>query len=368
MSVKDLMKQHLQNVKPYIPGKPVEELRREKNIKGQIVKLASNENPYEPMDEIKQAILSEIDQLGRYPNSGSHYLSHELAEAHDVEPDQIFVGNGSNEILDLLVRAFVNPGEEAAYPFPSFIAYPLICQQAGVAEIKVPLKDYRLDLVALKESLTPATKMVFICNPNNPTGTYVTKNEVDEFLDGLPDNIIVVFDEAYFEYVTAEDYPDTKSILGKRENIIILRTFSKAFSLSGLRIGYSISHKDLATCLHMVRQPFNVNRIAQIAARAALKYRDNLKDRITENNQQRELIAEKLRILGFDVPQSQTNFLLAVPLEDKHEALVGKMMDKGVIVRSANPWGLGKEAFRVSIGTPEENSFFLEVLADILGK
>ena len=204
------------------------------------------------MDEIKQAILSEIDQLGRYPNSGSHYLSHELAEAHGVEPDQIFVGNGSNEILDLLVRAFVNPGEEVAYPFPSFIAYPLICQQAGVTEIKVPLKDYRLDLVALKESLTPATKMVFICNPNNPTGTYVTQNEVDEFLDGLPDNIIVVFDEAYFEYVTAEDYPDTKNILGKRENIIILRTFSKAFSLSGLRIGYSISHKDLATSLHMV--------------------------------------------------------------------------------------------------------------------
>ena len=366
MSVKDLMKRHLQNVKPYIPGKPVEELRREKNIKGKIIKLASNENPYEPLDEIKQAIMDEIGQLGRYPNSGSHYLSHELAEHHGVEPGQIFVGNGSNEILDLLVRAFINPGEEAAYPFPSFIAYPLICQQAGVAEIKVPLKDYRLDLVALKDALTPATKMVFICNPNNPTGTYVTASEVDTFLEGLPDDILVVFDEAYFEYVTADNYPDTKSILGKRENIIILRTFSKAFSLSGLRIGYSISHVDLATCLHMVRQPFNVNRIAQIAARAALRNRDNLKERIDENNQQREWVGDNLRKLGFDVPASQTNFLLAVPLEDKHENLVGKMMDRGVIVRSANPWGLGKEAFRVSMGTPEENRIFLDVLGSIL--
>ncbi len=365
MNFKKLMRSHLREVKPYVPGKPVEELRREKNITGEIIKLASNENPYEPLDEIKQAITEELFQLNRYPNSGSHYLSQELADYYGLDADQIFVGNGSNEILDLLVRAFIGSDEEVIYPFPSFIAYPLICQQAGIYHKKVPLKDYRIDLEAVMDAVTRDTKMIFICNPNNPTGTYVSQKEVDSFLSSIPQDIIVVFDEAYYEYVTAPDYPDTKKILGNRNNIIILRTFSKAHSLSGLRIGYSISHSDLVTALHMVRQPFNVNRIAQAGARAALKHIDKLKDRVDENTSEREYIERELSVMGFTVPPSQTNFVLAIP-DMKCRNIVNRMMDQGMIVRGMAPFGLGKESFRVSVGKPEENRRFIEILRTVI--
>ncbi|MBN1165004.1 MAG: histidinol-phosphate transaminase [Candidatus Krumholzibacteriota bacterium] len=360
-----LMQPHLRNVKPYIPGKPVEELRRERNLEGEIIKLASNENPYPPLDIIQQAIIQELNAVNRYPNSGCHYLTTELAEYYGLRQNQVFVGNGSNEILDLLVRAFVNPGEEVVYPFPSFIAYPLVVQLAGVKEVKVPLKNYCLDLQAMREAITQNTKMVFICNPNNPTATYVPEKDVELFLEGIRKDIIVVFDEAYYEYVTAPDYPDSIRILRERDNIIILRTFSKVFSLSGLRVGYSLSHENLVTCLHMVRQPFNVNRVAQIAARAALANIDQLRDRIDENNRERETLTAKLRDLGFVVPPSQTNFLLVLPRGNKKN-IVHNLMDLGIIVRGMSPFGLGEESFRLSVGTPEENRVFLDKLKSVL--
>jgi len=366
MDFKSLMRPHMKDISPYIPGKPIEEVRRELNITGEIIKLASNENPHEPIPEVLEAIMEESKNINRYPNSGSHYLCHDVADHLGTEPSRIFVGNGSNEILDLLVRGFVNPDEEVIIPYPSFIAYPLIIHLAGVKEIKVPLKKYRLDMKAMRESVTDKTKMVFICNPNNPTATYVTDEEVSEFLDGLRRDILVVFDEAYYEYVTADDYPETMEMLKRMDNIVILRTFSKIYSLSGLRVGYSISHPDLVTCLHMVRQPFNVNRIAQAAARAAIKYSDRLESRIRENTDQLKLISEKLRELGFCVPESQTNFILAIPPEGMVRDLVGKLMARGVIVRGMSPFGLGSEAIRVTIGTPEENKKFLRELNDIV--
>jgi len=365
MNIKNQMKEHLRKVKPYVPGKPVEELRREKNIQGEILKLASNENPYPPLNEIREAIIEEFEQIGRYPNSGSHYLCNEIADYYGLNNNQIFVGNGSNEILDLLVRAFVDVDEEVVYPFPSFIAYPLICQQAGINDVKVPLKDYRIDLKAVSEAITSETKMIFICNPNNPTATYITSSEVDAFISSVSPDIIIVFDEAYFEYVTADDYPDTQKLLEDHDNIMILRTFSKAHSLSGVRIGYSISHPDLVTCLHMVRQPFNVNRIAQIAARTALKHIDKLEERIKENASEREFIRKEMTGCGFLVPPSQTNFLLAIP-EIECSNLVEKMMDLGVIVRGMAPFGLGHESFRVTVGMPAENRRFIDTLKKVL--
>jgi histidinol-phosphate aminotransferase len=251
------------------------------------------------------------------------------------------------------------------YPFPSFIAYPLIIHQAGVGEIKVPLSDYTLDLSAMKEAVTSKTKMVFICNPNNPTGTYVTEEDVIAFLEGIRDDVIVVFDEAYFEYVTATDYPDSRKLLDRFRNIVILRTFSKVHSLSGIRIGYAMADPEVVTILHMVRQPFNVNRLAQAAARAALRYSGALADRIEENNSERSRVAKEMRKLGFTVPESQANFLLAVP-EGPDSKIVDRLMDLGIIVRSGAPWGLGAESFRVSIGTPAENNRFLEGLREVL--
>jgi histidinol-phosphate aminotransferase len=365
MDFKKLMQPHLKNVKPYVPGKPIEELRRERDISGDIIKLASNENPYQPLEEIKRAIIDELDSVNRYPNSGSHYLSLELSEKHGLEQGQIFVGNGSNEIIELLVRAFVRQDENVMYPYPSFIAYPLIVHQAGVGEIKVPLSDYTLDLVAMRNAVNQKTRMIFICNPNNPTGTYVPEGDVETFLRGIREDIIVVFDEAYFEYVTAEDYPDSRKLQETFRNVVILRTFSKVHSLSGVRVGYAMADPNLVTILHMVRQPFNVNRLAQAAARAALRHSDELGSRIEENNSERSRIAEELRGLGFIVPDSQTNFLLAVP-EEPYKNIVDNLMGLGIIVRSASPWGLGEEAFRVSIGTPAENNRFLEGLREIL--
>lgn len=365
MNFLDMMHEHLRSVKPYVPGKPIEELRREKNLVGEIIKLASNENPYGPIDEVRQAIINELSQVNRYPNSGCYDLCNELAAFYSVKPSQVFVGNGSNEILDLLVRAFVGSGEEIVYPWPSFIVYPIVTQLVGAKAIEVPLRDFRLDMEAMASAVTRKTKVVFVCNPNNPTGTYVSLDEVVGFLDSVPRNVIVAFDEAYFEYVTAEDYPDSLELLRHRDNIIITRTFSKIHSLSGLRIGYSISHEDLVTCLHKVRQPFNVNSIAQAAAIAALRHMDKIVPRVKENREQLHLVREELEKLGFTVPPSQTNFLLAIP-PPGCGAIVEKLMDRGIIVRGMKPFGYGGESFRVTIGTPYENRKFIDALKDII--
>lgn len=365
MDFQDLMRPHLKNVRPYVPGKPIEELRREKNFQGDIAKLASNENPYPPIEEITKAICEELEQLNRYPNSGSYYLCREIAERYSVDPEQVFVGNGSNEIIDLLARAFINPDDEIVYPFPSFIVYPIVSQLMGVKAVEVPLTDYRIDMGAVKGAITRKTKIVFICNPNNPTGTYVSAAEVERLLDGLRSDIIVAFDEAYYEYVVAEDYPDSLELLESHPNIIVFRTFSKIFSLSGLRIGYSISDPSLVTCLHKVRQPFNVNRVAQAAARAALKHSDMMKARVDENRAQMKIVRDSLIELGFNVPESQTNFLLALPPAETGD-IIEKLLDRGVIVRPMEPFGLGKGTMRVSIGTPEENERFISAVGEIV--
>ena len=365
MAIMDLMQPHLRNIKPYVPGKPIEELRRERNFEGEIIKLASNENPYEPINEVRQAIIEELSQVNRYPNSGCFYLCAELATFHGVGPNQIFVGNGSNEIIDLIARAFVNPDEEIVYAWPSFLVYPIVTQLAGVKAVEVPLKDYRIDMAAMRKAVTRKTKIVFICNPNNPTATYVSKNEVDRFLEGIPDDVLVVFDEAYYEYVAALDFPDTLALLKTRANVIMLRTFSKIHSLSGIRVGYSISHEDVVTCLHRVRQPFNVNSIAQAASLAALRHMDKINVRAKENRDELHFVREELQKLGFVVPPSQTNFLLAVPPQGSG-AIVEQLLDRGIIVRPMKPFGLGEETFRVTVGTPYENRKFIEALKELM--
>jgi histidinol-phosphate aminotransferase len=365
MAIADLMRQHLRDIKPYVPGKPIEELRRERNIEGEIIKLASNENPYGPIEEVRRAIIEELSEINRYPNSGCYNLCIELGKHHGVNANQVFVGNGSNEILDLLVRAFVNGNEEIVYAWPSFIVYPISSQLAGVKAVEVPLKDYRLDLASMRAAVTRKAKLVIICNPNNPTATYVSKTEVDRFLGGLSENVLVVFDEAYFEYVTASDYPDTLELLKQHPGIIVLRTFSKIHSLSGVRIGYSISHPDIVTCLHKVRQPFNVNSIAQAAAIASLRHIEKIGARIKENRDELHFVREELQKLGFIVPPSQTNFLLAVPPHGSG-AIVEQLMSRGIIVRPMKPFGLGDETFRVTIGTPYENRKFIDALRELM--
>src|SRR6185503_2821441 len=234
-----LANEHILGIAPYEPGKPVEELEREVGIHDAI-KLASNENPLPPSDRVQQAIIAALPNLNRYPDGSGYYLRQALAKKHDVSADQVILGNGSNELIELVVRSFLKSGDEAVVPHPSFVVYPMIVQAAGGIRVMVMLKDHRLDLEAMARAITPMTKVVFIANPNNPTATIETAPEVEDFMARVPDRAIVGFDEAYFEFAQGPDFPDSLSYLRQGRKVVSLRTFSKAASLAGLRVGYAI--------------------------------------------------------------------------------------------------------------------------------
>ena len=264
-----LANEHILGIAPYEPGKPIEELERELGIHD-VIKLASNENPLPPSDRVQQAITDALATLNRYPDGSGYYLRHALARKHDVSPEQVMLGNGSNELIELLVRTFLRPGDEAIVPHPSFVVYPMIVQAAGGIRVMVMLKDHRIDLAAMARAITPTTKMVFLANPNNPTATIVTADEVAHFMSRVPERTIVVFDEAYIEFAQGPDFPDTLAYVAQGRKVVVLRTFSKAASLAGLRIGYGITDADAVALANRIRQPFNVNALAQAAALVAL--------------------------------------------------------------------------------------------------
>src|SRR5512134_370317 len=265
-----LANEHILGIAPYEPGKPIEELERQLGI-SDALKLASNENPLPPAARVQKATETAIGHLNRYPDGSGYYVRQALAQRHGVSGDHIILGNGSNELIELLVRAFVRPGDEAVIPHPSFVVYPMIVQAVGGIRVVVTLKDHRLDLEAMARAITPMTKMVFIANPNNPTATIVTADEVEHFMARVPDKVIVVFDEAYIEFAQGPDFPDSLAYLRQGRKVASLRTFSKAASLAGLRVGYAIADPDCISLLNRIRQPFNVNSVAQAAALAALE-------------------------------------------------------------------------------------------------
>lgn len=366
MDIDLLVKSYLKNLKAYEAGKPVELVQRERNTAKPFIKLASNENPHPPHKKIRAAVLEELSDSGnRYPESGCYYLVQDLAEHLRVIPEEIFIGNGSNEILDLLVRAFVSDDENCIYPTPSFVVYRMVCAIAGVKGIAVPNREeFYLDLRAIRRAVNEKTKIVFLCNPNNPTATYFNAAEMNEFLDDLPENILVAVDEAYFEYVTAKDYPDCTKLRKDRNTIISLRTFSKMYSLAGVRIGYAIADRKVVEALHKVRQPFNVNRIAQAAARAALQCKDEIFKMIRTTIEERDRVREELLSLGCSVPTSQTNFLYVIPPNFDGD-VCEKLLDHGVIVRNMGSFGGTGNTFRVTIGTAEENNQFINAFRTV---
>src|SRR3989475_4900597 len=264
-----LANEHILGIAPYEPGKPIEELERELNIHNPI-KLASHENPLSPSDRGQKAIIAALIALNRYPDGSGFYLRQALAKKHDVSADQVVLGTGSNELIELLVRSFLRRGDEAVVPPPSFVVYPMIVQAAGGVRVMVMLMDFRLDLDAMARAITPMTKIVFVANPNNPTATIVTKDEVEHFMARVPERTIVVFDEAYIEFAMGPDFPDTLSAVKHGRKVVVLRTFSKAASLAGLRVGYAVADADAISLMNRIRQPFNVNSLAQAAALAAL--------------------------------------------------------------------------------------------------
>lgn len=355
MDIESLVRPYLKDIMIYEPGIDKEEH----------VKLSSNENPRGPHPRVVEAVTNMIKNANRYPPSGSPVLTAALAKKHGVDKSEIFVGAGSNEIIDLLVRAFLAPDENVVYPVPSFIVYGLIAKICGCSGIGVDCKDYRLDLPAMRAAVNDKTRMVFVCNPNNPTSTYSTAAEVHAFLDGLREDVLVVMDEAYIEYVDAGDYPDSIALRKKRNTIIILRTFSKFYSLAGVRVGYAIADPGVVSALHRVRQPFNVSRVAQVAALASLECAEELRPMVDETIVERNRVRIEALKLGMTCPPSQTNFVF-VDLGDSTLDLYDALYESGVIVRRMGQFGSSKNTYRVSIGTPEENDALIAALRKAL--
>jgi len=355
MDLRKLIKPNIAGINKYEPG--VE--------KKDHIKLSSNENPRGPHPTIVAAVTRALEISNRYPPSGSPELTAALARRHGVSDEEVLVGNGSNEIIDLIVRAFANPGDNVVYPIPSFIVYGLIAQICGVEGRGVLCHDYRLDLDGMREAVDQNTRVVMLCNPNNPTSTYLTANEVSRFLDGLREDILVIMDEAYYDYVDAGDYPDSLTLRRKHNNIVILRTFSKFHSIAGVRVGYAIADPVVVEVLHKVRQPFNVSRLAQAAGLAALECHAELLPMAKEAIAERNRVRDEVLKLGVACPPTQTNFVF-VDLGDSDLDLYAALADRGVIVRRMGQFGSAHNTYRISIGAPDENDKLIEALRGVL--
>ena len=353
----------VQALQPYQPGKPVEELERELGLVD-AVKLASNENPLGASEVVASDLLTTFPQLARYPDGSAYVLKNRLSEFHDIPTEMITVGNGSNDVLELLGRVFLNPLNEAVVSQHSFVVYPLVAKAVGARLTVIPAKNYRQDLRATLESIQNDTRMVFIANPNNPTGTWVTERELIEFLENIPKTLLVVLDEAYFEYVDKPEYPDGVSLVKKFPNLIVTRTFSKAYGLASLRIGYAISHPDIADLLNRVRQPFNVNSMSLVAACAALDDQKHVEKSVSLNQLGLNYFMEGCDQIGLSYIPSVANFL-TIDLERDAMPIYESLLRKGIIVRPIGVYGLPNH-LRVTTGLPRENEIFLEALKQLV--
>ncbi len=360
--IKNLVRKNVLGIKPYEPGKPIEELKRELDISN-IVKMASNENPLGPSKKAIAAMRKAISGVNRYPDGSCYYLKKALSRNLNISLENLIIGNGSNEIIELVLRTFVQKGDEVIMSEPSFLIYNIASRVVDGLPVIVPLRDFRPDLNRIKASITDRTKVIFIDNPNNPTGGSVGEAEVEGFLEKLPDSVIVVFDEAYNEFVERKDFPDTIRYIG-RKNIIIARTFSKAHGLSGLRIGYGIGEKEIIGFMNRVRQPFNVNSVAQAAAIASLRDKEHITNSKIVISEGKQFLYKSLDSMGLSYVKSDTNFIL-VDVRKNGRVIFEKMLKKGVIVRSMEAYKLNNY-IRVTIGTMAENRKFVNALKALL--
>ena len=365
MNYSDLAPTYIQAIAPYQPGKPIAELERELGISG-IIKLASNENPLGPSPLSIAAMRSAIDDVARYPDGNCFELKLALSQRYQVEPARIVLGNGSNDLLELAARAFLKPGDKAIYAAHAFAVYALATQATGAKGVVVPATPkYGHDLTAmLKAAVKHKAKIVFIANPNNPTGSFLAGEELLNFMRALPPQILVVLDEAYNEYLPHELRYDSVRWLSEFPNLIILRTFSKAYGLAGLRVGYAMANEQVADMLNRVRQPFNVNSMAQVAAVAALRDEDFVRKTYELNLRGMEQITEGLAVMGLEFIPSFGNF---VCFKIANAGLVyQQLLELGVIVRPVANYDM-PDFLRVSIGLEKEIAKFLYMLAQTLG-
>ncbi len=360
----------VRGLSPYQPGKPETELRRELGLQ-RVIKLASNENPLGPSPRALAAATDALRGCHRYPDGNAFELKRALATSLGCQPEQLTVGNGSNDVLELVARAFAGPGRSVVYSRHAFAVYPLVTQAVGAQGIEAEpngpehFQPYGHDLAAMARLIRPDTRVVYLANPNNPTGTWLGSSELEAFLRELPTHVIVVVDEAYAEYVTQSDYPDARRWLDALPNLVVTRTFSKAYGLAGFRVGYAISHPEVADLLNRVRQPFNLNLPAQAAAAAALGDHEHLEHSRALNSRELQRLGAALSAMGLEVLPSAANFL-CVDFHQRAMPIFDGLLQRGVIVRPVANYGL-PEHLRITVGTVEENDQCLYALREVLG-
>lgn len=356
---------NIERLIPYVPGKPIEEVERELGIKN-AVKLASNENPLGPSPKGIKMMKKYIKQIHRYPEGGCFYLAEKLAKKLGVSPDNLLFGNGSNEVLEIIGRTFYEPGDEIVFSEYAFIVYKLVAQALGAIYHEVPSKNLGHDLETMLNYIHPKTKIVYLANPNNPTGTMFTKKEFTSFMDRVPETTLVVLDEAYSEYVDDKEYPDGLKYLKKYRNLIVVRTFSKIYGLAGLRIGYACGDKELISYMNRVREPFNVNTLAQFAALGAIDDEEHIHKTKEITKKGFEYLYSELDKIGMEYVKSYGNFIL-IKTPIKGNEFYNLLLKEGVIVRPVAGYGL-PEYVRVTVGTELENKRFISSTKRVLKK
>ena len=357
-----LARKAILNLKPYKPGKPIEEVKRELGLRD-VIKMASNENPLGPSPKALAAIKKHLADINRYPESGCFYLRQALSKRLKVMPNQLIFGNGSDELIILALRAFVGEGDEVVVAAPTFLIYEIASQVQGAKIKKVPTRYFKYDLKAMSQAVTKNTKIVFIANPDNPNSTYVARHELEAFLKDLPESVIVFIDEAYFDFVAEKDYPNGMDYVS-RNKVIATRSFSKSYGLAGLRIGYGVSDPDIIKCMDSVREPFNVNLLAQVAACAALKDKKFLAKTKRVIEAGRGFFYSEFKKLGLRYIPSVTNFVL-FEVGKNADQVSKRLLKKGVIVRNMKAWGMDT-FIRVTVGKEKENRRFMKELRRII--
>jgi len=362
VDIKKLVKKNILNITPYIAGKPIEETKREMGLKA-VIKLASNENPLGPSPEAAQAVRNSVLTMNRYPDSNSFYLKRKIASGLELNAANIVLGNGSDELIDIIIRTFVEDDENIVTADITFLEYEIISAVYGRRVKKVPLTDFKYNLRAIRKNIDRKTKLVFMANPNNPTGTYVNKCGLEEFLRGLPGHVILVLDEAYDTFIDTRDYPRGLEYITKN-NIIVLKTFSKAYGLAGLRIGYAVAKTGFTKYMEKVRQPFNVNLLAQEAAKAALDDNSFLRRTRKTILEGKKYLYRSLEQMKLRYVPSVTNFIL-IDVGKGSLGVFKDMLKLGVIIRDMRQYGLSN-FIRVTVGTPKENRKFIAALKKVL--
>ena len=363
MKVLDQVPEYIRTLVPYAPGKPIEEVEREFGIPNSI-KLASNENPLGPSPLAIEAMRQKLAELHLYPDGDCFYLKNGLTAKLNLSPDQLIVGNGSNEIIELAVRTFMRAGDEAVMARQAFVVYKLVVQAVGGVSKEVPLRDFTHDLDAIGKAIGARTRIVFLANPNNPTGTIYRTAQWESFLNQVPPDVLIIVDEAYFEYVEATDYPDSLRYHNQGKSLLTLRTFSKLYGLAGLRIGYGIADQQIIGLMQRVRQPFNVNAPAQWAALAALGDREHVQHSLENNRQGMKYLAQEFAGLGVEYVPSHANFILL--RVGNGEEVFKRLLAQGIIVRPMAGYQF-PEYVRVTVGTMDENRTFIDGLKRAAG-